>query len=174
MIHLIVPYPPTVNRWKTPFQGRAVLTAEAREYKEAIGDLLRGRLAAPLTCMLAMTVDVFRPRAAGDLDGTLKVLLDSLQGLVFVNDKQIAKLEPELRQEAPPFGRVQLTIEPFERRESELWFMDNRYLAAFERARDRHLAARDGARERRKAKAGKAPPRTLKGLATSASYRRGR
>lgn len=46
---------------------------------------------------LEMTVDLYRPRRSGDIDGPLKTLLDVLQGIVYENDDQVSKLTVERR-----------------------------------------------------------------------------
>lgn len=65
----------------------------------------------PRPMLLSMTVRLYRPRNAGDIDGPLKTLLDSLQGNVYENDDQLDKLPIErfTDRERP---RVELEIEP--------------------------------------------------------------
>lgn len=46
----------------------------------------------PMTCRVDVTLRVFRARRAGDTDGYCKVLLDALQGHVYVNDRQVRDL----------------------------------------------------------------------------------
>ncbi len=46
----------------------------------------------PRPMLLRMTLELFRPRNAGDLDGPLKTLFDSLQGNAYENDDQVDKL----------------------------------------------------------------------------------
>jgi Holliday junction resolvase RusA-like endonuclease len=65
----------------------------------------------PRPMLLSMTVRLYRPRAAGDIDGPLKTLLDSLQGNVYENDDQVDKLPIE-RFTDRKRPRVELEIEP--------------------------------------------------------------
>jgi Holliday junction resolvase RusA-like endonuclease len=41
---------------------------------------------------VALLITVFRPRKTGDLDNHLKVLLDSLNGVAYKDDKQVAEI----------------------------------------------------------------------------------
>jgi len=40
-----------------------------------------------------VVVSVYRPRRIGDLDNTLKVLLDALRGIVYEDDSQIVHID---------------------------------------------------------------------------------
>lgn len=42
---------------------------------------------------LELKINLYRPRRAGDVDGPLKTLLDTGQGLIYENDDQIAHLD---------------------------------------------------------------------------------
>jgi Holliday junction resolvase RusA-like endonuclease len=70
-----LPVPPPLNRMWRKWQGRMVLSEEARAYKRAVG--LRCKVAGmkPLSGAIEVRIAVYRARKSGDLDGRLKVLL---------------------------------------------------------------------------------------------------
>lgn len=106
VLKLELPFPPGVN---TLYGVRAVIVKGrpmAFPYKthEHRAYLTQAKLAAleagltdgpkwPKPASVAMLVRLYRPRRAGDIDGPLKTLLDVLQGIVFENDDQVARLE---------------------------------------------------------------------------------
>lgn len=85
-------------------------------YKALIRGMLRKRIVT-LTGPLRFSADVFRPRAAGDVDGHVKVLFDALQrdekkgwpGL-YLNDSQGVRVAVEHWDHQPERPRVQLTV----------------------------------------------------------------
>jgi len=93
-MRLILPYPPSANRyWRVPRPlGYPILSREAREYKHNAGLDARSQGAQVLEGPIAVTVDVYRPRRAGDLDNRIKVVLDTLNGVAWRDDDQITEL----------------------------------------------------------------------------------
>jgi Holliday junction resolvase RusA-like endonuclease len=95
-----LPYPPSVNSWwRFDRRGIAYTTTTARKYKNTAKLLALAQLNAwsrgghsPHHGPVELTVRVFRPRAQGDLDNTLKVLLDALNGIAYVDDSQVVAL----------------------------------------------------------------------------------
>lgn len=112
MIHLTLPFPPSSNRYWRVFRGHAVKSAEARAYQEAVFYTARG--VEPLEGDLSIALRFFRPAKRGDLDNRIKQLCDSLQGIAYHDDKQIARLEAE-RFDDKKNPRVEVTIEPYHR-----------------------------------------------------------
>jgi crossover junction endodeoxyribonuclease RusA len=107
---LVLPYPPSTNRYWRNYRGRMVRSEEANNYRAGIagshfweGSLLFG---GPV----AVTLDVYRPRKSGDLDNRIKVVLDALQGLAYVNDDQIVSIIAH-RHDDKHNPRVEVTIE---------------------------------------------------------------
>lgn len=110
MIKLTLPYPPSSNRYwrsrayKTKTGTYAVNTYPsevAKEYKDEIHMRLwvwkRRNPGAelPIKGEVGYRVKVFRPQKSGDLSNRLKVLEDALQGLIFLDDKQITEIYAE-------------------------------------------------------------------------------
>lgn len=102
---LVLPYPPSVNHYKNP--GRLILTTtgrlyqprvdtkETKVYYQEVGWIcLQKGIASPMHGELHMEVDLYPPdKRKRDIDGPLKVLLDSLQrGRIYEDDSQIVKL----------------------------------------------------------------------------------
>lgn len=85
-----LPYPPSANRYWRNFRGRMVRSREATAYIAEVQGIMRGRL--PETGDVALDLEVVRPRRSGDLDNSLKVVLDSLRGSLYVDDRQVVEL----------------------------------------------------------------------------------
>lgn len=103
------PLPPSANRYWRTYRGRPVVSDEARRYKQTLAMLAKVDQVQPLTGPVAVTVAVFRARKTGDLDNRLKVLLDAMQGLFYINDAQICELHATLHDDrADP--RIEVTV----------------------------------------------------------------
>lgn len=89
-IEITLPFPPSANRYWRIFRGRAVKGKDAMEYKAAVNNLCADFRA----CIgdVIVRLDFYRPRKSGDLDNRIKILLDALQGSVYVDDKQIVEI----------------------------------------------------------------------------------
>jgi nitric oxide reductase large subunit len=63
---------------------------------------------------------VFRPRASGDLDNRIKVLVDALQGIAYANDSQVKHIDLWMHDEVKQHkkhkreGYVEITITAIE------------------------------------------------------------
>lgn len=90
------PLPPSANRYWRNYQGRVVVSDEAKQYKQTLAMLAKVDQVKPLTGPVAVTVAVYRERKAGDLDNRLKVLLDAMQGAFYANDSQIREIHATL------------------------------------------------------------------------------
>lgn len=107
-IRLVLNLPPLGNRFYRRFRNRIVMSEEGREYKEYVSEVTAGKY-DPFTQPVRVFLDVYRARRAGDLDGFLKCLLDSLQGVVYANDKQIVEIHAR-RFDDRDNPRVELTV----------------------------------------------------------------
>lgn len=115
MPKLILPYPPSANRYWRIFRGRAVPSAEAALYKRLVWAVARSSgMGDPTTAPVALEL-ILRPvnpkdadrreRLQGpgwhhglrclDLDNALKAALDALQGIAYANDKQVMSIRIE-------------------------------------------------------------------------------
>lgn len=89
---ITLPFPPSGNRYWRMWQGRMVVSTEARQYKETVGWLVKAASPDWLTGNVALTIKIYRPQKRGDLDNRIKIVLDALQGSVYANDSQVAEL----------------------------------------------------------------------------------
>lgn len=91
---LILPYPPSANRYWRTVNSRTYVSEEAKAYKSECGWTARSQSAAgmPFAGPVRLTMRFYRPRKAGDLDNRLKVALDALNGIAFVDDAQVIEL----------------------------------------------------------------------------------
>ncbi len=105
---LTLPYPPTANNFKMIIRNRMILTSEARAYKATVTHLARKSGHPMLVGPVAVTLNVYRPRRTGDLDNCLKVLLDSLTGVIWADDSQITEIHA-YRHEDKNNPRVEIT-----------------------------------------------------------------
>lgn len=112
---LALPYPPSANRFMRHIviagRPRTLLTKEARAYKHGVGLQCAAQGVKPIIGGVTIEVDVYRPRRSGDLDNTLKVLLDSLKGYVYADDAQIVEIRAR-RFEDKDRPRVEVTAFP--------------------------------------------------------------
>ncbi len=92
MISLVLPYPPSANRYWRHVGRNVVVSAEAKAYRILVKQhcLLSG--VKPIRGDVSASIMVYRPRKIGDLDNTQKVLLDALCGAAYDDDRQIVEL----------------------------------------------------------------------------------
>lgn len=111
---LMLPYPPSTNRYWRSFRGRMVRSKDALEYKDVVQELaqdagLEMRVGCVRVDMLlhpALPKDWEKRQKKDrewllsvrriDLDNALKVAIDALQGIAFENDRQITSLTIQL------------------------------------------------------------------------------
>ena len=91
-IELVLPWPPALNRLYRIFQGRFLISREGRSWKEQAGWLALVAGVTPLEGPVGVTLDLYRPRKRGDIDGYCKALLDAMQGHLWHNDDQIVEM----------------------------------------------------------------------------------
>jgi crossover junction endodeoxyribonuclease RusA len=104
---LVLPYPPSANRFYRNVRGRMVMSAEGRAYKKRVAEMGGGvELEEGDVCLW---LDFYRPRKSGDLDNRLKVVLDALQGIAYANDRQVVEIHAR-RYEDKDNPRVEITI----------------------------------------------------------------
>lgn len=86
-----LPYPPPLNHYYI-HTGPVFLSNSAKKFKMATHQLLIAQKAQILTGRLAVQIDAYRPRKAGDIDGICKLALDCFQGYLYENDRIIEEL----------------------------------------------------------------------------------
>lgn len=102
---LMLPYPVSANRYWRNFGGRMVVSQEATAYKVRVGRILcmtgRRRIeSAPVAVALRLHPRSTKTGAASkarmDLDNAIKVALDALNGIAWLDDRQVVKLTCEI------------------------------------------------------------------------------
>lgn len=92
-VQVTLPYPPSVNHMYT-HTARGVFMSEAgKAFKlEARCCVSHHEWRFLLGTPLAVTMHIYRPRKAGDIDNRVKLILDSMNDVLWVDDSQICEL----------------------------------------------------------------------------------
>src|SRR5690606_2715083 len=108
--HLVLPYPPSANRYWRHVGRNVVVRAEARKYRQGVK--LRALTAGirPLAGELVVSAGVYRPQRRGDLDNTLKVVFDALNGVAWGDDSQVIEVHAR-RYDDRANPRIELSVE---------------------------------------------------------------
>lgn len=90
----MLPVPPSANRWWRRAGRMIYKSKEAREYQRDARGFLERQGWTPAECIalgheVAIRMVWYRGARMGDLDKRVPVMRDALQGLLYVNDKQI-------------------------------------------------------------------------------------
>ena len=89
---IMLPVPPSANRYWRTYRGRTVVSADAKAYKAGVWLVAQAAGMHPFACPVAVRLHVYRARKAGDLDNYAKVTLDALRGIAYQDDNQIIEL----------------------------------------------------------------------------------
>ena len=95
MIQVTLPWPPSVNTYWRNVNGRTIISAKGREYRQAVGDMiLVQRAVCHYAGPLRVDIQAFRPdKRRRDLDNLLKAVLDGMTYAgVYDDDSQIVDL----------------------------------------------------------------------------------
>lgn len=114
-----LPYGPSANEyWRTRVCGRGkaafvqtYVSSDALEYRKLIAGLFDDGMVGPTAEPVVISIRIFRPQRAGDLDNRVKPLLDALTGNAWKDDSQVVEAHLFLDNDrANP--RVEITIQP--------------------------------------------------------------
>lgn len=119
MVRLKLPYPVSANRYWRIWRNKAVRSAEATAYKSVVRRIAQeagvmpseGSVAVCLRLIPKVNKDGSANKTVIDLDNALKVTLDSLQGVVYENDKQVRRIVAEYGSEPVAGGGLAVEIE---------------------------------------------------------------
>lgn len=106
---LVLPYPPSANRYWRMVNGRMLVSREARAYKLRASLVAIEQGAKPCAGPVGVELKVYRPAKRGDLDNSIKVCLDSLKGIAFEDDNQIIGIIAD-RYDDKANPRVEVTV----------------------------------------------------------------
>ena len=108
-----LPWPPSVNVWKTPFKNRMILSKRGRDYRVSVAESMRllGLDGEMLTGRLTVSLKLYPPTLRRfDVDNFTKSLFDALTSCGFwEDDEQVYRLTVEKMQKEPP-GRVDIKV----------------------------------------------------------------
>lgn len=108
---LILPFPPSANRYWRHAQGRTYKSDDARAYQAAVGWQCQALRLSPEVGPITVTMRLYRPAKRGDIDNSIKVLLDALNGYAYEDDSQIVELHA-YRYDDKVNPRVEVDVEP--------------------------------------------------------------
>lgn len=101
---MILPYPISANRYWRNVKGRMVRSQEAKEYKITAGWIAKSVGVKCTTNNVRVYIEL-HPKAKVngeasetrlDLDNVLKVCIDALNGIAYVDDKQVIEIYAKL------------------------------------------------------------------------------
>lgn len=108
---LLLPWPPSMNRYWRNVRGRVLISREGRDYRAAVAQAVAG--AATFGAKrIAVSVHASPPdRRRRDLDNLGKACLDALQAAgLYADDSQIDQLSFWRLAPEPPTGRFRVVI----------------------------------------------------------------
>jgi len=90
---LVLPYPPSVNRLYgiNRHTGRRYLGAEGKAFCHEVRRIAMAAGVRPISGDVVFSMWLYRPRKSGDLMNMDKALCDSLEGILYDNDRQIVE-----------------------------------------------------------------------------------
>ena len=111
MIELALPYPPSVNHYFSYYQGRPVLSKDARSYRHQVRRIAIASSIKPLMGPLAVRIDITPPDdRRRDCDNVQKAVLDALQHAgAFWDDSQVIWLL-SIKHESQPSGTIRVQL----------------------------------------------------------------
>lgn len=87
-----LPEPPSINHYWRVARGIMHLSKDGRRWKNAAHKMASEAGLVPLEGPVAVSITWYRRRRSGDLDNRIKVVLDVLKGLAYLDDKQVVEL----------------------------------------------------------------------------------
>lgn len=111
---MTLPHPPTVNdSYKLVLKGRRpslILSPVAKQFKAIVAAGLHRMI--PITGATVVRITSYGSRT--DIDGCIKITLDSLQGFAYANDRMIRRLVVEkLPADGGSCPRLEVTVTPY-------------------------------------------------------------
>lgn len=110
-----LPEPPSINHYWRVARGITHLSKDGRRWKNAAHAIAKDAGLEKLEGPVAVSITWYRKRRSGDLDNRIKVVLDVLRGLAYVDDKQVVELhawryddkaDPRVEVEVLPYGAL--------------------------------------------------------------------
>jgi crossover junction endodeoxyribonuclease RusA len=119
-VTLALPYPVSANRyWRTVVNKRTMhamtfVSEEARSFKSEVAWLAKAAgLRTPVENLIELHITLIpKNRVCMDLDNALKVTIDALKGIAYVDDSQVYRIVAE-RSEPQPEAACVVEISEF-------------------------------------------------------------
>ncbi len=106
----ILPVPTLLNKMYRAGAHGVYLSQSAKEFKDFCHATLKKE---PIEGNVSVTIIFYRQRKSGDVDAPIKLLLDAMQRIAYVNDNQVTELHV-YRKDDKDNPRIELTVEPAE------------------------------------------------------------
>ena len=91
-----LPVPPTSNHRLTPMiikgKPRVFKSTKYKKYLDSAKESLLELGLTPFSGPVRVDIRWYRPRRVGDVDGPIKPILDCMSDIVYLDDKQVEKL----------------------------------------------------------------------------------
>ena len=119
-VELELPFPPSINHYFSYYQGRPILSKDARTYRHRVRRIAIDKSIKPMMGPLNVHIDIFPPdKRRRDIDNCFKSVLDALQHAgVFWDDSQIIVLHA-VKHPTAPEGLVKVAIHEMEDNECQ-------------------------------------------------------
>lgn len=91
-MNITLPFPPYINKQYHHTSRGVFLTERVKQYRQDAGWRAKAQGVVVQEGALRVTLDFYRPRKRGDVDGPLKQCLDALNGIAWHDDGQIVEL----------------------------------------------------------------------------------
>ncbi len=93
-MRLVLPFPPSANRYWRYNRGRIHRSKEADVFADTCHWLIRkAKQTEPLEGPVSLVATVYFPNKRGDLDNRVKQTQDVLEGMAYGDDRQVEHLE---------------------------------------------------------------------------------
>lgn len=111
MVKLELPFPPSINHYFSYYQGRPVLSKDARAYRHVVRRIAIAKGIKPLMGPLAVRIEIYPPDdRRRDCDNVQKSVLDALQHAgAFWDDSQVVWLL-SIKHHSKPSGSIQVQL----------------------------------------------------------------
>jgi crossover junction endodeoxyribonuclease RusA len=118
VITLTLPYPVSANRyWRTVVNKKTLramtfVSEEAKSFKSEVGWTAKAQgLRTPLKGPVELVVKLIpKNGVCMDLDNALKVTIDALKGIAYVDDSQVRRIDAERCEPDGQTSRMEVTI----------------------------------------------------------------
>lgn len=111
MVFFTVPGRPVPKqRPRAGRNGRIYTPKKSREYEKAVARAARPVFKEPYRGPVSLQVQVYLSRPGGDLDNYIKSIQDGLNGIAWMDDRQVKKLKAGMSVRRGQEDRVEITV----------------------------------------------------------------